>query len=485
MEATVALRSPAGRWLLLATVLGSSIAMLDATVVNVALPTIGDDLDADVAALQWVVNGYTLALASLILLGGALGDRFGRRRIFVLGVTWFAVASLLCGIAPTVETLVVARVLQGVGGALLTPGSLALISASLRRDDRGAAIGAWSGLSGVATAIGPLVGGWLVEAVTWRAVFLINLPLAAVVVWVTLRHVPESRDEKAARGFDITGVVLAATGLALLTYGLIDVIGWLSGLGVAVLVAFVLLERRSPHPLVPLGLFRDRVFTSANIVTVSAYAAIGGVFFLLVVQLQVVSGYTPLAAGAATLPITLLMLAFSSYAGAVGTRIGPRIPMTLGPLVAAVGLLLMLRIGPDASYLLDVLPGVVVLGVGLTIMVAPLTTAVLAAAPDHLAGTASGINNAIARTAQMLAVAALPPLVGITGDALAEPAVFSDGFDHAMVICAGLFVVAALTAASLVRTPSRPHEVPVELQPGCDVACPRAYPQDAGESAPR
>ena len=359
VDEPVRLRSAAGRWLLLATVLGSSMAMLDGTVVNVALPTIGDDLDADVGGLQWVVNGYTLSLASLILLGGALGDRFGRRRVFVIGVLWFAVASLLCGIAPDVSTLVAARVLQGVGGALLTPGSLALISASFDPDDRGAAIGAWSGLGGVAAAVGPLLGGWLVEAVSWRAVFLLNLPLAVLVVWVCARHVPESRDPHAPKHLDVLGVALTAGGLAVLTYGLIASSAWLAVGGLVVLLLFVVQERRSPDPLVPLGLFRDRVFSGANLVTFVVYGALGAVFFLLVVQLQVVAGYSPLAAGAATLPVTFLMLLFSSYAGAVATRIGPRTPMTVGPVVAAAGLLLMLRIGPDAAYLSDVAPGVV------------------------------------------------------------------------------------------------------------------------------
>ncbi|MGH1563992.1 MFS transporter [Mumia sp. DW29H23] len=476
MADAVRLRSAPGRWLLLATVLGSSMAMLDGTVVNVALPTIGDDLDAEVEGLQWVVNGYTLALASLILLGGALGDRWGRRRVFVIGVLWFALASLLCGVAPNVETLIAARVLQGVGGALLTPGSLALISASFDPDDRGAAIGAWSGLGGVATAIGPLLGGWLVEAVSWRAVFLLNLPLAAVVVWVCARHVPESRDPDAPAHFDVLGVVLTAGGLAVLTYGLIGSDTWLAVAGLVVLLLFVAQERRSPNPLVPLGLFRDRVFTGANLVTFVVYGALGAVFFLLVVQLQVVAGYSPLAAGAATLPVTILMLLFSSYAGAVGTRIGPRIPMTVGPLVAAAGLLLMLRIGPDASYLTDVAPGVIVFGIGLTILVSPLTTAVLAAAPDHLAGIASGVNNAVARTAQLLAVAALPPLVGIVGGALSDPDLFDEGFDQAMVVCTVMLVAGGLIAWATIRTRPSTHAIPVEQQAGCDVSAPRPYP---------
>lgn len=484
MDAVVRLRSAPGRWLLVATVLGSSMAMLDGTVVNVALPAIGEDLDADVGGLQWVVNGYTLALASLILLGGALGDRWGRRRIYVVGVVWFAVASLLCGLAPSVETLVAARVLQGIGGALLTPGSLALISASFDPDDRGAAIGAWSGLGGVATALGPLLGGWLVEAVSWRAVFLLNLPFAVAIVWICGRHVPESRDPDAPSRFDLLGVGLTAGGLAALTYGLIASTTWVAVAGLVVLLLFVAQERRSPNPLVPLGLFSDRVFAGANLVTFAVYAALGAVFFFLVVQLQVVAGYSPLAAGAATLPVTVLMLLFSPAAGRLGTRIGPRIPMTVGPLVAAVGLVLLLRVGEDASYLVDVAPGVVVFGIGLTILVSPLTTAVLAAAPDHLAGTASGVNNAVARAAQLLAVAALPPLVGVVGGALSDPVIFDDGFGQAMLVCAGLLVVGGVLAWTTVRERPRTHRIPVEQQAGCDLAGPRPYPSEAPAPKP-
>ena len=473
----VRMATPTGRWLLLATILGSSIAMLDATVVNVALPRLGEDLDAGVNGLQWTLNGYTLALASLILLGGALGDRWGRRRIFIVGVVWFAAASALCGLAPNVELLVAARVLQGIGGALLTPGSLALISASIDERDRGRAIGAWSGIGGVASAIGPIFGGWLVDAVSWRAVFLINVPLAVVIVGVALRHVPESRDESAARRIDVPGTLLAAAGLAVLTYGLITSSGVTSVLGLVLLALFVWQERRAADPLVPLSMFADRVFAASNLVTITVYAALGGTFFLFVLHLQVVVGYTPLQAGAASLPITLLMLTLSSYAGALGERIGPRIPMTIGPLVAALGLVLMLRIDADATYIADVLPAVIVFGLGLSTMVAPLTTAVLSAAPSSQAGLASGINNAIARTGQLLAVAALPALVGITGSGYADPAVVDDGFGAAMLICAALLLVGAVTAAVLVRRGPSKHAIPVERQPRCGVDCPASYPE--------
>jgi len=475
--APVRMGTAAGRWVLLATIGGSGVAMLDATVVNVALETIGRDFGTGFAGLQWTLNGYTLTLAALILLGGSLGDRYGRRRVFVLGTVWFAAASLLCGLAPNIETLVAARALQGVGGALLTPGSLALISASFDPRDRGAAVGAWSGLGGVAGAAGPFVGGWLVEQVSWRAVFLVNLPLAAVVVWVALRHVPESRDTEAAPALDVSGAVLAALGLAGLTYGLISS-SWPAGAaGAVALAVFVRTERRSKHPLVPVELFASRLFVAANLVTLVVYAAIAGVFFLLVLQLQVVSGFSPLAAGASALPVTALMLALSARAGALAQRTGPRLPMTLGPLVAAGGLLLLLRVGPGASYVGDVLPAVVVFGLGLSSLVAPLTATVLGSAPGHLAGTASGVNNAVARTAGLLAVAALPVLVGLTGTDYTNAAAFDAGFRAAMAISAGLLILGSVLAAALVRTPvSTDHEVPVERQAHCAVSAPAVHP---------
>ena len=349
--------TPAARWVLLTTVLGSGLVMLDGTVVNVALERIGTELGASFGGLQWTVNAYTLTLASLILLGGSLGDRYGRRRVFVIGVVWFAVASLLCGLAPNLELLVAGRALQGVGGALLTPGSLALISASFRGPDRAAAIGAWSGLGGIAGAVGPFVGGWLVEW-TWRAVFLINLPLAALVVVVALRHVPETRDPDAAPGLDVPGTVLAAAvarGPDLVAdrarRGRCAAVPLaVLALGVVALAAFVAVEHRSRHPLVPPQLFADRKFTAANVATLLVYGALGVVFLLLVMQLQVVAGFSPTAAGAALLPVTAIMLVFSARAGALAQRIGPRLPMTVGPLVSAAGLLLLRGVGPEASW---------------------------------------------------------------------------------------------------------------------------------------
>lgn len=464
----VRLGTARGRWVLTAAVLGSGVVLLDGTVVNVALPTLGRDLDAGFAGLQWTVNGYTLSLAALILLGGTLGDRFGRRRMFVIGTVWFAFASALCGLAPDIGTLVAARVLQGVGGALLVPGSLAVLQASFVPADRGGAIGTWSGLGAVAAAVGPFAGGLLVE-VSWRLVFLLNLPLCAVVVLVAVRHVPESLDPDAAQHVDVPGAVLGALGLAGITYALIglgsDVAGGVvavTGLGgVALLAAFLAVERRSRAPMLPLSVFGSRQFSAANGVTFTVYAALSGVFFLLVVHLQVVSGYTPLAAGVALVPLTLLMLLLSKRSGALAARIGPRWPMTAGPLLIAAGTLLLSRIGPDAPYATSVLPGVLVFGAGLVTTVAPLTVTVLAAVEDRHAGLASGVNNAVARTAGLLAVAVLPVLAGLTGVDYTDPVRFAAGFQTALELSAGLLVLGGLLAAVTISDPAtRTRAVP-------------------------
>ncbi|NKT44696.1 DHA2 family efflux MFS transporter permease subunit [Rhodococcus hoagii] len=473
------MKSPRGRWVVAATVLGSSLAMLDGTVVNVALPRIGEDLGAEVAGLQWVLSGYTLTLASLILFGGALGDRVGRRRVFVWGTVWFAGASALCALAPNVTILVAARLLQGVGSALLTPGSLAIISASFDEEDQGAAIGLWSGLGGVAAAVGPLLGGWLVEVAGWRSVFLINLPLAVAVVWVSARHVPETRDPHPPERLDVLGSALAALALGALTYGLIERAVWAVIAGLVLMAAFVVVERRSRYALVPGSLFASRVFVAANLVTLAVYAALGGVFFLLLLQLQIVSGYSPLAAGVASLPITVLMLLLSSRAGRWAQIHGPRIPMTVGPLLGAGGLLLMLRIGPGASYPTQVLPAVLVFGLGLSALVAPLTAAVLGSVSSDQAGIASGVNNAVARTSQLLAVAALPALAGIGADALADPAAFASGFRVAMLICAGLLLIGAVLSAVMIPRKAAAEETAgesVACQPHCDVTAPAVQP---------
>jgi EmrB/QacA subfamily drug resistance transporter len=452
-----------GRWILAATVLGSGIAGIDATVVNVALPTIGRDLGADFTSLQWMVTGYTLTLASFILLGGSLGDRFGRRRIFLVGVVWFAIASLLCGLAPNAGLLIAARALQGVGGALLTPGSLSIIQASFSGEARARAIGAWSGLGGVATAIGPFLGGWLVQEVSWRWVFLINVPVAAAVVWIAVRHIPETRDPGATGRVDIAGAALGALALAGTTYALIEAPSGGAGslqvlasgiLGLAAAAAFLVVEWRTGHPMLPLRIFGNRQFSAANAVTFLIYAVFGGIFFLLVVHLQVVAGFSPVASGTAMLPITALMLVLSPRAGALSARIGPRMPMAIGPLVCAVALLLMLRIGPGASYLSDVLPPVIVLGLGLSLLVAPLTSTALSAVPENQAGLASGVNNAVARAAGLVAIAVLPAAAGLTGDAYDEPRMFEAGFDTACTIGAVVLVIGGMLAAVTIRDPA-------------------------------
>jgi EmrB/QacA subfamily drug resistance transporter len=483
----IRLKTTAGRWVLLATVLGSSMAFLDATVVNVALPTIGRNLGASLGGLQWTVTAYTLTLAGLILLGGALGDRLGRRRIFIVGVAWFALASALCGLAPSIGVLIAARTLQGIGGALLTPGSLAIIQATFTAEDRPRAVGAWSGLGGVAGAAGPLLGGWIVQAAGWRWVFLLNLPLAVVVISVAARHVPETRDPSAHGRFDVAGAALAALALAGITYALIEATG--SGgptgpviaavVGFAAAVAFVRVERRrgrSPDrvpPMLPLDVFASRQFTSVNVVTFLVYGAFGGVIFLLVLELQLVAGFSPLASGTALLPTTILMLLLSARAGGLAQRIGPRWPMTVGTATCAVGLLLLTRIGQHASYLTDVLPAVIVFGLGLTLTVAPLTATVLASADVRHAGVASGVNNAVARAAGLLSVAGLPALVGLTSADYHSPSAFNSSFRTAMIVCAVLLVCSAvLSALTINNDVLRPApERPAVPEPECRVNC--------------
>lgn len=480
----IRLASPQGRWVLLTTILGSSMALLDSTVVNVALPRMGRDLDADLAALQWTVNAYMLTLAGLILLGGALGDRFGRRRVFVIGVVWFALASLLCGLAPNVGVLIAARALQGVGGALLTPGSLALIQASFHPDDRARAVGLWSGFGGIGAAVGPFLGGWLVDGPGWRWVFLLNVPLALICVPIATRHVPESGDGAAHPGrFDVLGAALGALSLALVTYALIEagegslVVVVTAVAGVVAGVAFVYVERRRPDPMMPPKIFASRQFTAVNLVTLCVYAAFGGFFFLAALQLQVVSGYSALEAGTALLPITVLMLLLSARAGALGERIGPRIPLTVGPLLCAAGMLLALWVGPGASYVLDVLPALLVLGLGMVTLVAPLTATVLASVDTEHAGLASGINNAAARAAGLVAVAALPLIAGMGPEAYRSASQFDDAFGTAMLVCAATLVAGAALAYATIRRPAPDCSHP-ECRTHCGVTAP---PLEAGE----
>lgn len=461
-----------------ATVAGSAVAQITTTVVNVALPDIAEGLDVGTLGVQWILNAYMLTLASLILIGGALGDRFGRRRVYVLGTVIFGAASLAAAVAPTLGFLLVARAVMGVGGALLTPGSLAILEASFVRDDRSAAIGAWAGLSGVAAALGPLLGGLLLDLAGWRVLFLMNLPICAMAIVLTVQHLPESTDpDSRAHDLDWLGTVTGAAGLAALTYGLISLGGGISvrGLstivaGVAILASFLTLQRQVKAPLMPLSMFANRTFSVANILTFVVYAALGGVFFLLVVFLRQVLGYSGLAAGAATLPMTALMLGFSAQSGRLASRIGPRLQLTVGPLLLAVAMVAFSRLEAGSTYVADVLPGVLVFGVGLVCLVAPVTATVLAAADERRAGLASGINNAVARTAGLLAVAVLPPAAGLGADAFNDPALFAAGFARGMRLAAGLCVVGAAVAAaglestlrSSRRDPSQPeaHEHP-------------------------
>lgn len=441
----------AGRWIVIATVLGSGIAFLDGTVVNVALPAIDADLDAGISGLQWTVDAYLLTLSAFLLLGGSLGDLFGRRRMFVYGLGGFAAASLLCALAPSVEALVAARALQGLAAALLVPGSLALISTSFASEDAGKAIGAWSGLSGVTTAIGPFLGGYLVDAVSWRWIFVINLPLALVAIRIATKHVPETMSGGGGH-VDFRGAVTAALALGGITFALIEGPGrgWsdpgvavAAVAGVAALVAFVATERRQREPMLPFDIFRSRQFSGANAATLLVYFALSGAMFFLVIQLQRELGYSALEAGAALIPTTILLLLLSSRAGALASRIGPRIPMTLGPLVAAAGLAWMTVIAPGTSYATGVLPPVIVFGLGLSLTVAPLTTAVLAAVSQEHAGIGSGVNNAVARVAGLLAVALLP-LVARGED-------FTDGFRRATWISAIVCALGGLAAWATIR----------------------------------
>jgi EmrB/QacA subfamily drug resistance transporter len=409
-----------GRSVLIATILASSMVFIDSSAVNVALPTIQRELGASAAQAQWVVESYALFLAALLLVGGVLGDRFGRKRIFVLGTLLFTSMSVWCGLSPTIEMLIAARAAQGVGAALLTPASLAIISAAFSDEtERGRAIGTWSGFTAITAAFGPVLGGWLVENASWRWVFFLNLPLAVVVVAVTLRGVPESRDEGAGR-IDVIGAVLATIGLGALVFGLIEgpVRGWgtpvvLASLviGVAGLIAFIAAERRVRSPMMPLELFRSRTFSGANLLTFLLYGAFGGALFWLPFNLIQVQGYSATEAGAALLPAILIIFALSRWTGALIGRYGARLPLTIGPSIVALAFLLFALPGTEGSYWTTFFPAAIVLGIGMAITVPPLTTAVMSAVPLQQAGTASGINNAVARTAGLIAIAVFGVIV--------------------------------------------------------------------------
>jgi EmrB/QacA subfamily drug resistance transporter len=460
------------RWVIIATVLGSGIAFLDGTVVNVALPAIARNLHAGVAGLQWTVDSYLITLTALMLLGGSLGDIYGRRRAFVAGLAGFGVASALCALAPTIGVLIAARAVQGIAGAMLVPSSLSIISATFHPDDRARAVGAWSGLAGVSTAVGPFVGGWLVDTGSWRLVFLINVPLAAAAIAIALRHVPETREETMERHVDIPGALTATVGLAATCYAIIEGARAFGPtqlaaavVGVVSLVAFVGIERRQRQPMMPLYLFRSRQFTGANLTTLAVYTGLGGSFFLVVLELQIALGYSALAAGLSLIPVTLMMLALSARFGALAQKTGPRLPMTVGPLVVAVGLIWFSGIHPGSRYLTGVLPAALVFGLGLAMTVAPLTAAVLASVDDAHVGVGSAINNAVARLAGLLSVAVLPALVSLQ---TSPPAALTRGFHQAMLIAAGLAAAGGLIAFATIRESVR---VTATIQPSVLQCC--------------
>ena len=418
------------RWTLAATILGSSMTFIDATVVNVALPALQADLHATITDVQWVIEAYALFLGALILVGGSMGDQFGRKRVFLFGLIFFTVASIFCGIATSPGTLVIGRALQGIGAAFLVPGSLAIISATFDEAERGRAIGTWSGFSAITTAIGPVSGGWLVEHVSWRAVFFLNVPLAIIVLVLSLRFMKESRDPSRTTQIDWTGAVLAVLGLGGVVFGLLEwpplgashplVVGALA-IGAFSLVLLLIVERRVSNPMLPLALFRARPFALANILTLLLYAALGVVLFLVPLNLIQVQHYTATAAGAALLPFPVMMFVLSRWSGGLVARVGSRLPLTMGPAIAALGLAFYARPGIGGTYWTTFFPAVVVLGFGMAVTVAPLTTTVMSAVDPRHAGVASGVNNAVARVAGLLSVAVFSVALAQTFDARVRP----------------------------------------------------------------
>jgi EmrB/QacA subfamily drug resistance transporter len=478
--------SAQGRWVLTAMILGSSVAGIDSTVVAVALPAIGRSLHAGFQALQWTVTSYALTLASLILLAGWLSDRWGRRRVFLVGLSWFTLASVLCAAAPGIGWLIAARAVQGIGGALMTPASLAIIEAAFRPGDRTRAIGTWAGFSGVSSAIAPFLGGWLLQAGSWRPIFLINVPVAAVVAWTTRRHVPESRDTSLSGKADWPGALAGVAALAATTYAIIV----LPGAGVvspsfaaaAVLAllswaAFAVAERRASDPMLPLAIFRSARFRAANAVTFVVNGALGGFAFVFIPALEIVAGYSPVVAGSALVPVTVVTLLLSGPSGRLAQRIGPRPQLVAGCLLCAVASMLAVRVGSHAGYWTVVFPLAVLFGLGLASLLPPLTASAMNSAPDALAGLASGVNNAVARAAGLLWIAALPPITGLTGAVYTDPTQFRSSFAQISWICAAAFACAAVLAATFITGPGRPTAPrrPALIQtPVPHLACPVA-----------